>query len=137
MKQELSPDQGYLREQEQQAADVADLHISHDRANVEQIEGRIAQEKDRQEAAREMLKIAERVLAGPPQLDITRAARADKADADKVIRETAENIAQLEEKLSGVKNRLAVWEARRKEINPGVLRAGRMLDALRNRMKGR
>lgn len=136
MKQELSPDQGYNKDRVQAEADVIDLNISHERANVEQVEGRIAHEKNRLEAAQEILKIAERVLAGPPQLHVTPAARHDKQDAEKVIKESTEYIQWLEGKLQQVKTSLATWEARRKEINTGVLRAGRMLDALRNRMRG-
>jgi DNA repair exonuclease SbcCD ATPase subunit len=139
MSTEISPEGGYAAEQRQAELDTIELHISHDNTNVEQIETLIAQLKDRQDAAKELLRAAERALEKPREpgmaCDFHAAPTRDKRTAEAVLAECTEKISFAQERLQRVKARRAQWEARKKEFSDDSLRAKRQLEALRNRLR--
>ena len=139
MNREISPEAGYAAEQAQHELDMIDLNISHENANVDQIETLIRQLKDRQDAAKELLKAAQRTLNKPQEpgmaCDFYAAPTRDKRTAEAVLAECAKKIPFAQERLVGVKARRAQWEARKKEFSEDSMRAKQWLNALRNRMR--
>ena len=86
-----------------------------------------------------MLKAAQRALnktLGPGMAcDYYAAPTRDKRTAEAVLAECAEKITFVQERLVGVKARLAQWEARKREFSEESMRAKQWLKTLRNRMR--
>ncbi|MBZ5525339.1 MAG: hypothetical protein LAP21_24190 [Acidobacteriia bacterium] len=141
MNLQISSQNGYAAEARQAELDNIELHISHENTNIEQIEALIAQLKQRQEAAKELLDVAQGALDKPLRqgmpADFYVAPTRDKRTAEKVLTECAEKIASAQEALQGVKARLAQWQGFKKEFSEDSLRAKRMLEGLRRRVLGR
>lgn len=121
---------------EQDVAELRDIQfkIAHYRRQVEQLEAKHDEYTGALVAADRVIETTKPILAGPPQLGITAAARCDKAEAERIIQRVNDTLPRINQLLVGQRALLAQWEEKLKTFDHSRINAARELDALKRRM---
>jgi hypothetical protein len=117
--------------------DIINLQLGDIQDSINRGEAMVANMNEKEAAAKELLAEAELVLAQPPRLGVTPAARYDKQKAEEVMARISVDRPVIQKQLDGCKKRLAVFQERKAKFPMDELQRQRKLDKLRRQVAAR